>query len=156
MAQRGSGPQFQQDDGMDALDGSSQGDVGSDTPGSKGVAGDGRLRKKKKTRPYPGLSFSDGGPGADSGAKVEHAWLCIRVWVGRSTCEALVSVGCGGCQRCREGEAEANRCGFCCRIPRGVRRRCDTSRCVNGPLWDMSVGMGGKGDLVSGADTVDM
>lgn len=74
MAPRGTGPQFQQDDGMDALDGPNQGDVSSDTPGSKGMAGDGRVpKKKKKTRPYSGLSYSDGGTAADTGGKVLYA-----------------------------------------------------------------------------------
>lgn len=83
MAQRGTGSQSQQDDGMDAPDGSNQGDVSSDTPGSKGVAGDGRVKKKKKTRPYPGLSLSEGVTAADTPAKVVYTCLLYttRGWV---------------------------------------------------------------------------
>ena len=95
-APRGSGSQFQADDGMDGLDGSNQGDVSSDTPGSKGVAGDGRVKKKKqKTRPYPGLSLSDGGTAADTAVKVVYTCHLCRTLGWAFELMECISLGCG-------------------------------------------------------------
>ncbi|XP_073387560.1 chromatin modification-related protein EAF1 B isoform X3 [Physcomitrium patens] len=60
--QKGFEFQSHQDDGLEMLDDSSQGDVFSDTPSSKVVGGDGKPKKKKtKTKSYVGLTSFDGG-----------------------------------------------------------------------------------------------
>lgn len=76
--QKGFEFQSHQDDGLEMLDDSSQGDVFSDTPSSKVVGGDGKPKKKKtKTKSYVGLTSFDGGLVPGTSVKVMQGDMCV-------------------------------------------------------------------------------